>query len=350
MRKLISLAIVVTLASVVVLAAPQIAVDKDAYEFGSIVEGSFVRHTFIVSNVGSAALVITEARSVSTCPCTTVLLRSNTVEPGASTEFEVIWNTGGYGGRSTGWSFYIESNDPETPMLSLTLEGVVEMAGPNHLPLQYLQYDLYALVDLRTPDAYAQEHILGAVNIPFEDLEEYIGRLSLEHMIIFYGNDEVQSEDAVQLMLSEGYREGYVVSLYGGLSAWRAARGATWAADPLSPIEERETAAPGRFGDSGFTVQQLQRWVFAMIDVRTAEEYADGHIFGAINIPYEQLDEYLDILPRNTMLVIYDDDGTVSDRAMERMMDGGLTLVQSLIGGISLWFEALGSTMIWPVP
>jgi hydroxyacylglutathione hydrolase len=95
-------------------------------------------------------------------------------------------------------------------------------------------------------------------------------------------------------------------------------------------------------------VQQLQRWVFVLIDVRTPRDYDDGHLTGAINIPLEQLDESLDLMPADDLLVVYDGDGLRSDQAVEMMLEHGMTRAQSLIGGISLWSNVFGSTLIWP--
>ncbi len=350
MKKILTAGTILLCMAVIATAAPRIAVDNGSYDFGTVIEGTFIRHTYVLSNEGDETLLITDARSVSTCPCTKMSLESDTLEPGESTKLSVVWDTGGYGGRSTGWVFLIDSNDPETPTLFLELSGVIEMAGPNHLPLLYLQYDLYALIDLRSPEAFAEEHILGAVNIPQESLEDYLGLLSYEHLIILYDAEGSGSSDAVELLLEGGYQAGYVVELHGGLSAWRKAGGATWSSEPLAEVESDASEAPtGRFGEHAITVQQLERWFFALIDVRTPEEYAEGHILGAINVPYESLEQFLEALPRDAQLVVYDEAGTVSDQAMQRMVEEGFPRAQSLIGGIGLWREVLGSTMLWPV-
>jgi phage shock protein E len=140
------------------------------------------------------------------------------------------------------------------------------------------------------------------------------------------------------------------VELHGGWSAWRTSGGATWSSEPLAEVESDAPETPaGRFGDHAITVQQLERWFFALIDVRTPEAYDEGHIMGAINLPYESLVESLDALPRDAQLVVYDEDGTLSDQAMKRMVEEGFPRAQSLIGGIGLWREVLGTTMLWPV-
>ena len=42
-----------------------------------------------------------------------------------------------------------------------------------------------------------------------------------------------------------------------------------------------------------------------VIDVRTPEEYAEGHIPGAVNIPVTALEKHTDELPKDRRLVLY---------------------------------------------
>ena len=42
-----------------------------------------------------------------------------------------------------------------------------------------------------------------------------------------------------------------------------------------------------------------------LVDVRTQEEYAHGHLEGSINIPVDELRDRIDSLPRNRELWIY---------------------------------------------
>lgn len=350
-KQLTLLACILSSVTFIAAAVPQITVDSDAYEFGSVLDGTPVRHTFVLTNVGDRSLIITGVRSSAKCPCTIHELGTDTLKPGESTELVVTWDTRGYGGRGyPGMSFYIDSNDPTTPRLLVSLVGEVLALGPHHTSVDEVHFTAYVLVDLRASEAYDQEHIMGAINIPYESLDNYIGLLSCEHLIIFYDEDDSRSLSAVEKMLEGGYREYYVVNLHGGLPAWRAIRGATWPSNPLvsasGVAEDTVTTQPS--GSHTVTVQQLQRWFFALIDVRPPREYDEGHLVGAINIPFEQLDEYLDLVPSNDLLVVYDEDGMRSDQAVEVMVNHGITRAQSLIVGISLWFDVFGKTLIWP--
>lgn len=73
-----------------------------------------------------------------------------------------------------------------------------------------------------------------------------------------------------------------------------------------------------------------------LLDVRTPEEFAAGHIEGARNIPVQELAERLDELPDDRPLVVYCRSGRRSARAVELLRAGGHEDLFDL-GPISNW-------------
>lgn len=76
-----------------------------------------------------------------------------------------------------------------------------------------------------------------------------------------------------------------------------------------------------------------------LIDVRTPEEFASGHIEGSINIPVESLSDRLNELPRDLPLVVYCRTGNRSATAARILVDAGYASVFDL-GGIQSWVAA----------
>ena len=74
----------------------------------------------------------------------------------------------------------------------------------------------------------------------------------------------------------------------------------------------------------------------ALYDVRTAEEYADGHIPGAINIPYDVIGEQIPIADKEAIIVVYCRSGNRSNRAKMTLQDLGYTNVADF-GAVSNW-------------
>ncbi len=78
-----------------------------------------------------------------------------------------------------------------------------------------------------------------------------------------------------------------------------------------------------------------------LIDVRTPEEFAEGHIPGAVNIDYhnEGFSSALDSLDKNKEYEIYCRSGNRSGKALDEMQKKGFKNVYHLEGGILMWNE-----------
>ena len=69
-----------------------------------------------------------------------------------------------------------------------------------------------------------------------------------------------------------------------------------------------------------------------IIDVRTPEEFAAGHIDGAINIPYDQIDANLPVLKKaqkDENILVYCRSGRRSETAKETLIKLGYKNVQN---------------------
>ena len=77
---------------------------------------------------------------------------------------------------------------------------------------------------------------------------------------------------------------------------------------------------------------------YLIVDVRTPEEFAEGHIPGAINVPNEEIGtEMPDALPdKDQLLLVYCRRGNRSKEASQKLADMGYTNVYEF-GGIETW-------------
>ena len=76
-----------------------------------------------------------------------------------------------------------------------------------------------------------------------------------------------------------------------------------------------------------------------VLDVRTASEFAEGHLERAVNIDYYQSDfieKVISVLPREKTIAVYCRSGRRSANAAEQLADKGYKLV-NLKGGIIAW-------------
>ena len=75
-----------------------------------------------------------------------------------------------------------------------------------------------------------------------------------------------------------------------------------------------------------------------LVDVRTPEEFAGGHIAGSANINVEELSQRLSEVPKDKPVVLYCRSGNRSAKAAQILAEAGYTEVYDL-GGIQTWTE-----------
>lgn len=73
-----------------------------------------------------------------------------------------------------------------------------------------------------------------------------------------------------------------------------------------------------------------------LIDVRTSEEFASGHIHGAVNIPVDSLQSRLSEISGDQPIVVYCRSGNRSATASQILAEAGYANVYDL-GGLNDW-------------
>ena len=219
MKKIVILFLLSLLgAGVIVAAAPKIEVENATLDFGEVKEGDLVTRTFILSNAGDETLVIEKVNPW--CGCTTIPSLSKTeLAPGETTELEAVLDTAGLDVTTINKSITVYSNDPETPELVLRMQGSMKKIEVQAYQITSpdLHWLFYMLIDLREAEEYAAGHLMGAINISYAQLEEWIDRLP-RILIILYDEDGSLSDQAAQTLEEAGFYEAK--SLFGGFDEW----------------------------------------------------------------------------------------------------------------------------------
>lgn len=83
--------------------------------------------------------------------------------------------------------------------------------------------------------------------------------------------------------------------------------------------------------------QQQKDASLYVIDVRAPEEYAAGHVPGAINIPHDQVASRLAEVPKDKDVVLYCRSGRRSALAGEVLAGNGYTRLQLMQGDMPGW-------------
>lgn len=104
-------------------AGPRLSPEHRAHDFGTVLQGKIVEHSFPFTNTGDADLVIEEVSTP--CGCTAVLADKTVVAPGEASSIDVTYDSAARSGVVER-IITVLSNDPEEPEMELTLVAHVD--------------------------------------------------------------------------------------------------------------------------------------------------------------------------------------------------------------------------------
>ena len=180
------------------------------------------------------------------------------------------------------------------------------------------------VVDVRPFSTYMASHIPGAFSDPFRpDYAVWLGWVVPAHTPLLFVTDGVPLADVLDQSLLVGY-ERFLGWLDGGMDAW------VDAALPLSQATLVDAAA----------AQEAVRDGALPLDVREPNEFAAGHVAGALHIPLGSLRERLDEVPRDRPLLVYCGRGSRAASAVSILEREGRGPLLNIDGGFDAWQAA----------
>jgi len=186
------------------------------------------------------------------------------------------------------------------------------------------------VLDSRPIDEYERFHVPGAITCPGAELVHRFNDIvdSPETLVVVSCAGRTRGIIGAQSLINAGV-PNRVVSLSGGTQGWRLAgldleRGASTTLRPVSDqadaaARRRAEAVSARFSIGRIDYDTLNTWLGEanhrttyVLDVRTAEEFAAGHLPGSISAPGGQLVQAIDrwVGIRGARLALVDDTGT----------------------------------------
>ena len=189
------------------------------------------------------------------------------------------------------------------------------------------------LVDARGAASFAKGHIPGAISVPLGD-EATMTRLPGDKStkLIYYcgGPSCAASTRAAAKATKAGYTEG--ADFRGGFPAWKARYGLDGSAD--RPTSE---------GITVLTWPEVEAAVAGgavLVDSRSAKGFGNGHITGAINVPYKNDDAHSALPTDKSAEVVFYCSGPIcsaSTKGAEKALTLGYTNVKEYRGGYPDW-------------
>lgn len=190
----------------------------------------------------------------------------------------------------------------------------------------------FVLVDSRPLPRFQQGTIPGAINVPYPAWDKVVGRLpkDKEALIVFFCPGETcqMSPLSQRKAIEAGYKNTKVY--HQGVPEWETK-------DYLVTRPE--------FVKAAYVDKDIPS---VILDVRSAEESASGHIKGAVNLPAAALKAQLKTFPDPKLkapIIVYDGRGGADAVAAARMLvKAGQTNVQVMEQGLLGW-QSVGYTI-----
>jgi hydroxyacylglutathione hydrolase len=180
------------------------------------------------------------------------------------------------------------------------------------------------LIDLRSAQAFAERHPLGALNLAYGPKVGYWAGFVLpaDARVVLLASDERQAQDTARQLMRIGVSriDGY---LSGGMHAWEAAALPTAGLGLISAQNLHATLARGTSP--------------LVVDVRTTREWNAGHIEGAVHIPLGELTARASEIPRSRPVATICEAGYRSALAASMLSRVGVDDVASVTGGMAAW-------------
>ncbi|MEM9990611.1 MAG: rhodanese-like domain-containing protein [Bacteroidota bacterium] len=112
----------------------------------------------------------------------------------------------------------------KTPRWRL-LKAQLNHLSPIDFKAKMEQHKDALVIDVRTPDEFANQHLVGAINISYfaEDMWEQLEALPSAEVYLIYCRSGRRSIRVCTLMKNGGFQANQIFNLEGGILAWNEA-------------------------------------------------------------------------------------------------------------------------------
>ena len=176
------------------------------------------------------------------------------------------------------------------------------------------------IIDTRPPPSYGAGHIAGSYNLYLSRIGMAGWVLPYDKQVIFVIGDQTHLDYVSRSLMRLGYdnQAGYL----GGTIV-------SWYKEGL-PIETLDLVNVSE-------LKENLKHDWFVLDVRSKEEYEDGHIEGSLNIYIGNLEKNLDKVPRDKHIAVICKTGTRSSFGASILQRTGFNNLHNVLGGMSTW-------------
>lgn len=204
------------------------------------------------------------------------------------------------------------------PLTAARAEIPYEIVTTDQVKAMIDQKQPFVLIDARSPQEYQEAHLPGALNIPEKELQANKASLPGDKstLLVIYCNGVKcgKSKRLAEQIEPMGYPN---ISIYSeGIPVWEE-RALPIVAGPEygKKIETRKLKPAD--------IKQMideKKTDFVIVDVRDPQEFKEGHIPTAMNIPSEQFASRSGVLPKEKKIIVYCNTGSRSYLAYRKLI------------------------------
>ncbi|MCX6763345.1 MAG: rhodanese-like domain-containing protein [Candidatus Moranbacteria bacterium] len=234
-------------------------------------------------------------------------------------------------------SLKTKSNPVETPSTAEDQNTAIKkdkLMEAGELSRRIINKEDITIIDVRSNDEFAAEHIIGSRNIPLSQLGAGLAGLNKSKTYVLVDSSEDTDPQLInELLPAQGFNN--IFYLAGGFAGWKTSFQPTISAgDPNSFADQAKVTY---IKSDPLKELMASDQNLAIIDVRRPATFADGHLKGATNIFLDEIEQRKSEVPLGKKIVVYDNDGLWAFQAAVRLSDLGFFNVQSLADGFDVW-------------
>lgn len=193
------------------------------------------------------------------------------------------------------------------------------------------------ILDTRSREDYQKKHIKGSLSMPQDEIYTRYSSLPQDkEIIVLCYTESCQTSAQVALALLDlGFSN--IKDMKEGISGWEKAD---------YPLEGEMVASSttSQVPISNITIQEVKNKIdtgenIYLVDIREKEDYDQGHLPGAVFIPFDQISKNIEKFPKDKEIIIYDQSGYKSKLTCQ-YLTGKELKVKNILGGIDAWIEA----------
>lgn len=347
------------------VAGQSLVADRTLHDFGPVQDGSSVTCVFTLTNRGTTPVRID---SVSyTCGCTSYAFTlpggssqraPYTLAAGQSIPMEVTFRTTGYSKRTQPVSLglTLRSNDPQNPLFVLTFQATVLATLPTYIvPASSFAYQHYFLIDIRPQHVFAQGHLFGSVNVPWEMIQTAATVLPTERMCILVDDDGAQANHALIELRNRGYYRLWMLS--GGLVRWSQQIGQKYLywPDGVATTFYGTPVSPGSYAR---VPTDIASQYLVVVDLSPEDVYQQSSIPGSVNVRESNILDWAYNTIRSVtggdkqamaLWLLDDEAGAAAYRAAQHLANAGYNVKAIQGGRAALQQDDAGRYLFWSV-